>query len=293
VTEPVDTVKGIGTGIGRWVSDVGRSVVSDDPHQANVFSTAIGYAAAKRAFAYEYGVDPYTTYQPVQKRLGEIARAAVAGGLTPKVAFGLIKQPVGLVLRVSGTADSMKRLVRDKSPAELEDINEDKLKAMGVSDQVIRAFLKNPHLNPQETTLLVGELEAMKGVEGRDVFVAAASYADEDDVARFVRLKAQMMGQYHASVSPAERIIAVNGTPFLQRQDGVVIGLFPVDHMAWTARLYQKEAALAEAMKKIPGVTGRELWLTGTVEPSARKALESRGWAVKERVGEKLFSDQG
>jgi hypothetical protein len=119
VTEPVDTVKAIGSGISNWVSDIGDSIVSDDPNQAGVFSTAIGYAAAKRAFAYEYGINPYTDFQPVQDKLAEIARANVVGGLTPKIAFGLIKKPVGTVLSVTATADSMKKMARDKSPEEL------------------------------------------------------------------------------------------------------------------------------------------------------------------------------
>jgi len=55
VTEPVDTISDIGTGIGKWFSDIGRSIVSDDPHQENTLSTLVGYAAAKRKFAYEYG----------------------------------------------------------------------------------------------------------------------------------------------------------------------------------------------------------------------------------------------
>ena len=60
VTEPVETVKGAATGIGRWFSDMGRAIVSDDPDQDNVLKTAIGYSTVKRKFAYEYRIDPYT-----------------------------------------------------------------------------------------------------------------------------------------------------------------------------------------------------------------------------------------
>ncbi len=49
--DPADTVTGVVSGIGRWFSDIGRSVVSDDPYQENVLKTALGYAAAKRQFA--------------------------------------------------------------------------------------------------------------------------------------------------------------------------------------------------------------------------------------------------
>jgi len=160
----VDTISGIGTGIGRWFSDIGRSIVSDDPHQENTISTIVGNADAKRKFAYEYGIDPYTDYEPVQKTLAEIARDSVAGGLTPKVAFQAVKGTSGTVLSVTATSDTMRKLVRDKSPAELAKINKERLKAMGVQDNMAEAFLENPLFNPQETTLLVGELYSMNHV---------------------------------------------------------------------------------------------------------------------------------
>ena len=31
-------------------------------------------------------------------------------------------------------------------------------------------------------------------------------------------------------------------------------------------------------------MTGKQLWLEGRADPTARKALESRGWTVRERV---------
>ncbi len=288
VTEPIETAKGVATGVGRWFSDVGRSIVSDDPHQENVLKTAIGYAGMKRKYAYEYGIDPYTTYEPVQQRLSELARASVAGGLTPKIAFGFLKRPAATALRVTGTSDTMRKLVRDKSPAQLAKINEKKLYAMGIPDSVAEDFLKNPHYNPQETTLIVGELDRMQYVDGRENFVAAAAQATEYSVARFMRLRAQMMGNYHAKIKPAGRIVDVNGVPFLQRKDGLIVGLFPLDYVAWTPALMGKEKAAAIAVKNIKGMSGKELWAAGRVSPSARKALEAKGWKVKDSVRDKL-----
>jgi hypothetical protein len=288
VMEPVKTVSGVATGIGRWFSDVGRSVVSSDPHQENVLKTAIGYSAAKRKFAYEYRIDPYTKFEPVQKELGEIGRAAVAGGLTPKLAFGALKKPVSTVLRATGSADTMKKMVRDKSPAELENINEDKLKDMGVHKYIADKFLKNPHYNPQEKTLLVGELYRMSGVKNRKEFIAAASEADEESVARFMRIRAEMMADYNANILPAVKIVTVNGLPFLQRIDKVLVGLFPLDYVTWNERFVRKEMTVSRAIDTLLKVNGKELWISGTFDVSARKALESRGWKVKERVGDKL-----
>jgi hypothetical protein len=200
--------------------------------------TALGYASVKRKYAYEFGIDPYTSFEPVQKRLSEISQAAFAGGITTKVAFKMIDVPV---LSISAFADTMKKLVRDNSPAELEKINEAKLKAMGISESVIKHFLRNPHYNPQETTLLVGFLETMKAVKGRDNFVAAAAQANEESVARYMRLKAEMYAGYHAHVRPIKQIIEVSGSPTVQNKDGVLVILAPLDYIAWTGALFQKE----------------------------------------------------
>jgi hypothetical protein len=282
VKEPVKTVKGVATGIGRWFSDVGRSIKSDDPHQESVLKTVIGYAGAKRKFAHEYGIDPYTDFEPVQKMLGEIARAGVAGGMTTKMAFGAIKKPAGKLLKATGSAHQMKQLVRDKSPAQLEKINQGKLKAMGVSDSLSKNILSNPYYNPQEKTLMIGHLESMRGVRGREIFIRAASQVNEKSVARFMRLRAGMMADYNANISRVSRFVNINGTPLLQRKDGVVVGLFPLDHVSWTWDLYKKEKAASDSVVKVRGDTGKELWIDGRFDPVARKALESRGWKVRE-----------
>ena len=283
VTDPGDTVSGIASGVGSWFEDVGNAITSDDPHQEGALSAAVGYAGAKRKFAFEYGVNPYTRYEPVQDKLDKMARAAVVGGLTPKVAFGMIKKPVGTVLRVTGTADTMRKLVRDKSPAELSDINREKLKAMGVEDSLANDFLKNPYFDPQEETLLVGELETMKNVKDRKIFIKMAAVAPNYMIARFLRERAQMMAIYNEKVARVERIVAVQGIPLIQQKDGVIIILAPLDYVAWTKKLWLKEGGKGSAtFSKLPGFSGKEVWITGTFDPVASKALEIEGWKVKQ-----------
>ena len=291
VTHPVDTVSGIASGVGSWFQDIGNAITSDDPHQEGALSAAIGYAAAKRKFAYEYGINPYTRYEPVQDKLNKMARAAVIGGLTPKVAFALIKKPVGTVLKVTATADTMRQLVRDKSPAELDEINAKKLKAMGVEDSIAKDFLKNPYFDPQEETLLVGELEAMKNVKDRKNFIKMAAVAPDYRIARYLRERAQMTAIYHKKVTPVERIVAVQGVPLLQREDGVIVVLAPLDYVAWTKRLWLKESKGSETFNQLPGFSGKEVWITGSFDPVARKALEIQGWKVREDFASKFLTE--
>jgi hypothetical protein len=288
VTAPIETTTGVVTGIGRWFGDVGRSVTSDDPYQSGVLKTASGYASAKREFAYEFGVDPYSSYQPLQKALDEIAKAAGLGGLTVKVAFAAIPGGVGTVISASGTAEGMRALVRDKSPAELEKINAQKLKEIGIPESLAKVFLKNPNYSPQEKTSLVSELATMSRVKDRAAFITTASLANQETVAIFMRQRAQLMAFYSANKGPVDRFVEADGVPLLQTMQGVVVGIFPFDHVAWTSRLDVKEMAVSAAIKNMPGVRGKELWIGGTVDSEARKALEARGWVVQEKAENKL-----
>ena len=41
-------------------------------------------------------------------------------------------------------------------------------------------------------------------------------------------------------------------------------------------------------IRTIPGVTGGEIWVEGTISAAARKVLEGQNWVVKETAGEAL-----
>ena len=287
VTEPVETVKGVATGVGNWFTDVGRSITSDDPHQPGVLSTAVGYAPVKRAFAYDLGVDPYTDYEPLQDKLSEVARVAFAGGLTPRLAFAALQKAApttSMVLRVTSTANSMRELVRDKSPAELESINDEKLKAMGVPDDIRKEFLRNPAFNPQEETLLVGELDSMKNLSGRELIIATAAEITQPLIARLRRLQVQMMSQYVAAEKRPAHMVILSGSPFLLTHEGL-IGLAPLDHVAWTPELQRKVDAVQAALAGMAGTKGKRLLIEGDFTDAARQNLTALGWQLREKTG--------
>jgi hypothetical protein len=125
----------------------------------------------------------------------------------------------------------------------------------------------------------------MRNVSNRGEFIAAASFASEESVARFMRLRAQMMANYNARISPVSKIIDINGTPFLKTGKGVVVGLFPLDYVAWTGALYQKEKTVSDFIENVLHIKSKEFWVTGRIDSIARKALESRGWKLKTNAG--------
>ena len=144
VTAPVETTKGIVKGTGRFFSNVGRSITSSDPHQENVVGAALGYDATKRAYAFEFGIDPYTGYEPLANRLGTIAKSSVAGGLTVAVGMEVAvgtDSTFGMILFIASTAEGMRQLAADNPPGALQKINRKKLEALGIKEDLIKAYL--------------------------------------------------------------------------------------------------------------------------------------------------------
>lgn len=291
VEDPAGTVSAIGSGIGKFFSRVSDSITSDDPYKPGAVQSALGQAANKREFAYQFGVDPYTPYQPLQKILDSVAWTATGGSLTVKAAFSAIPGGAGTVVSLTGTADSLRSLIRDKTPMELQAINGQRLSAMGVSDSLSKVFLNNFSYDPSEQTLLVGELANMKGVKDRSMFIVAACNAQGETMAVFMRVMSQLMGLYNEKRGTVQRFVDADNLPLLQKKDGTVVAVLPLDYLAWTERFANKEKAVSEAIRKIPRVKGKEMFVVGSVNPQAKRALEARGWKVEDRFAEAIFRE--
>ena len=289
VTSPIQSSKDIVKGTGGFISNVGRSIFSRDPHQDNVLKVALGYDATKRKFAYEFLINPYSDYDPVVLRLGTISKAAVTGGILPRAAMVAIGGTVGTALGLSATAKSMKLLVRDNPPGALRKINKNKLIAMKVEPELIEIFLDNYNYDPETKTILVGELESMEGVQGRNFFIAAATLASEETSALLYRATAQMMAAYHRLVAPAVHIGTISGRPFLKNRDDMIVLPLPVDYIFWTETVAAKLQAFENGLTRIKDVKGKEMWISGKVEHNAGTQFANRGWKIIQDVNSKLI----
>ncbi len=76
--------------------------------------------------------------------------------------------------------------------------------------------------------------------------------------------------------------------PIAQRQDGVLIAAVPVDHLLWTSSIAARHSQNMQDVRKINTVAGGEIWLAGTISPTARKNLEAQNWVVQENKGRAL-----
>jgi hypothetical protein len=288
-TDPVGTVSDVAAGIGRFFSNVVRSVTSTDPYQPAAGEAILGQAAYKRQFAFQFGVDPYSSYAPLQTALDDLSWTATAGGLTVKAAVMAIPGLVGTVVGAVGTAQSLKALVSEKAPSQLEEINRGKLFGLGVPDYLVQRLLNNVSYDPQEMTLLVGAVADMVGVMTPAVYVRKAAGVHDESMALFMRVRAQLMDLYKEKYGSVAAFVDAGGSTFLATKRGKIIGIFPLDYVVWTARLARKEAEISRAIEALPGVTAKELWFTGKVDAAARSALEQRAWKVEDNIQGRLL----
>ena len=149
--------------------------------------------------------------------------------------------------------------------------------------------MRNPYYSLWEQTLLVGELAHMKGVRDRKIFIEAATAADEESVAVFQRGRVQLMSLYHEKTESVERFVDAAGVPLLLTKNRTIVGIFPFDHVAWTVRALLKEEAISVGLQNVEGVRGKELLVTGAINPHARKVFEDRGWRVEDRIEQRLL----
>jgi hypothetical protein len=283
VTAPVETSKGAVKGIGRWMGNIGRSVSSKDPHQENVLKVAVGHDAVKRGYSIEMGVDPYTDFEPYQKQLGLVARSATGGGLLMSMGMDAASagSTLGTVVTVASTA-SMKDILMDEPPSTLSRINRKKLEEMGIPKLNINALLKNYNYTPTEMTVMVEALRRMGDIKGREIFVTYATAAPDKVITRYVQQTAEMLANY-IEKNGTGNIVNMGNDAWLVTSSGKLIGAFPIDYLAWMTEIEAEEKLIPVSSTEY-GYKSRELLIEGQVDPAARKAMESRGWKIREGV---------
>lgn len=293
IDDPGGTLKDSARGLGGFLADVGYSIVSDDPSQENVAKTGLGHAAAMRSFAFELGVNPYTRYEPLRELMGEVSWAAVGGGLTVGAAFRAVRNTPGSVLTITKTANTGRVLVRDKSPRELHNRNEESLRGMGMSDSLIETLLDNYSFDPEAETRLVVALESMKGVEGREGALSRAALADSHNTADLMRDWMELIAAYHTDVQPIAGLAIVSTGIFPIDKDGRAHAVFPTDYVS-AAPNVQSHLEDVTGKVKAAGYTPGPMFVTGVVEPTMVSALEKMGWGpIRDRAGKTLRESAG
>ncbi len=315
VTEPVETVKGMGTGIGRFfertyratktgVQKIGDKVAEDEPVDevvsgagsklpgatsgnakessesdlaeasvkmaGNTVVNIFGYSEQRRQLAKQLHVDPYTTNIVLSEKLDEVAWAAFAGGLGVTAIKTVI--PAAMVLSATTTLTDW---VWDLPPGDLKVLNEKALLAMGVSQDSVDSFLRNPWYTHTLQGRLVHALVALEDVEDRPEVIGLALTVISEDQARFVTESAEMLGHYHTKGNQITRV-DITTTIIGQSKAGGIIIPAPLDYVSWTKKL-ETFTSRDDFKNK-----DRRILVRGRFSEIAKNELTQKNWLVTE-----------
>lgn len=273
------TVSGVTDAFGK----IGAGAANPGGDPDGLAASAIGVSTAKRQLAAKLDVDPYTDFKPLSDKLNDISTTMALGGLGPKAAFSLIGGGVGMALSYSSTADGVRDLVRDKTPAQLIEINTQRLRAMGVVDRTAHAFLANDFYTITDQTRLIEALRQLGNVGNRTVFVERAADANARDLAFFLVRRAEMIADFQKTSGGAiKQFVSANGFPVNILANGHATIIAPIDLLAWSPTPLQALAAVSSGLRADGKDKKIELRISGSATPAARVALNGMGWTVWE-----------
>jgi hypothetical protein len=294
VTHPVDTVKGIPAGVGRFFDRVSRDVKtgvqkvgdakeggdsgpspSDEVKEGATMAgqSVIGYDDARRRLSKYLGVDPYTRNQVLADKLDSTAWAVWGGEFGPDTVIGFV--PGGFAIKF--TRDWVSDLVWDMTPGDLRVRMETHLKSLGVAQDPIDRFLRQNSFTHTIRLALVDSLTTLGPGPGRPDIIDWALTAASETQARFMAGSVAILARHHQT-TPITRI-RVAGTVLGETADGAVVVPAAVDYVSWTERV----ASFADR-PDLTGAKARQLSLAGKLSPRTRQELLARKWTIEEGV---------
>jgi hypothetical protein len=277
VTAPGRTIGDTFKGVGNLFGSVDAAMSATDPHKEGVVASVTGGATARRKIAYDFAVDPNTSFPPLDAELTRLATANAIGETTTNAGLAFVTGGAGIAISVGGTSRTLRLALRDKTAAQLEKEGRQLLASMGVSPGAMDAFYANPNLSPTDKAIIVAELADLGAASGREIFIQGASNAQSIEMGFFYRRQAELIAAFNKKVSKVNGIARMGAAPMLQTNKGTV-SVLPVDYLYWSPPL---ESLVAGA--------GRgQIWITGRASERATAELATRGWTLQPKAGGRL-----
>jgi len=218
---PVDSVTGIGRGIGKLGGKIGGAFKKKEKGEKgdNFFSST------KRQIAKQLGVDVYSRNVTLQTRLDSMAKARMGGRGIVAVATFFV--PVGLivsaVMTVSNINTAADQLVDDNDRGDLFNLNKKALLDLGFSQEKVLRFLNHPYYTPRELTYLRFYLEKLKRVQGFQVLLDQATQAVSDIPADKILHEMQIAADSMGNAPRAMKLIVIPEGLILANEDKVAL----------------------------------------------------------------------
>ncbi len=287
VTRPVDTAKGIGSGLKRMGTNIGRRTKravdearDEDPELSeaekaargntatNVAYGVFGVSSAVRKWSQKVGVDPYTTNLTLKSALESIAKVDAAGSLTTKFVVPLPP--------LVGEAAVVGNLVWTTDPETLRKMNEERARALGVGPDAAKTFFLNNRLTLTMQTRVLAALHAVKPGNAADYIATITTAASEREAMFFIH-SVEMLLELHAK-TPVKAILTDSRALVAVTAAGEGVMLLPVDWLRETTSAVATMTEAAARTKTELGATSLRLETTATITPRAKAAFDRAGW---------------
>lgn len=292
IMNPIDTVTGLPSGVGRLFDRVGTGAgrlweAATDSSQSGMKRTGevaartgtltrdvLGYEQERRELAKRLGVDPYTSNPILAKKLDEIASVAFYGRVGVNTAIS-VAVPASMIITGVKTVDN---LVWDTPRGDLIVWVDTKLQEMKVPPEQAGLFTHNSALPLSLQVAVVENLSRLTEVSGRANVVGLLGSVVTESQARFLATAVRMLADYHEKKKPLT-VIAAPGLVIARDREGTLVLPAPVDYISWTERV----AAFAKNPEFL-AAPRHMLWITGKMSPRAKKELKATGWTVNEGI---------
>src|SRR6266481_2820557 len=289
ITKPGETLVGIPKGVGRLFSNATSAVTNKkDPTQESTTKELLLVGSFKRDYAARFEVDPYSSNPVLQAELDKIGKAAAYGSWTAAAAMIPIGGVASSVITATSLSKSFNNILANEPPSRIRVINEEKLKQMGIPDDLAKRYLDHPVYTPRQDLLLVDSLHRLGTATGRDAYLNAAMAAADEVEANFFVNMAQILRGYHETQGPVTGITMVGPLTVAQTKAGAAMIPFALDYGVWTANADKVSDGL-KTTYRAPGFNGNiEFWVTGTLSAKGKQELQARGFTVVEQVGGRI-----
>jgi hypothetical protein len=289
ITKPGETLSGIPKGVGRLFSNATSAITNKkDPSQESSAKEVLLVGSFKRDYAARFEVDPYSSNPVLQAELDKIGKAAAYGSWTASAAMIPIGGVASSVITATSLSKSFNNILATEPPSRIRVINEEKLKQMGISDDLAKRYLDHPVFTPRQDLIMVDSLHRLGTATGRDAYLNAAMAAADEVEANFFVNMAQILRGYHEKQGPITGITMVGPLTLAQTKSGAAMIPFALDYGVWTANADKVSEGL-KTTYRAPGFNGNfEFWVTGTLSPTGKRELQARGFTVVEQVGSRI-----
>ncbi|MBM3463530.1 MAG: hypothetical protein FJX76_15635 [Armatimonadetes bacterium] len=233
-----------------------------------------GQANTRRQLASQWGLDVYTTNPQIQQFLASIVQAQATGTKT-----GSMTAPAEVrAYDIPGTQDAdVLAALRDKTPGQLNSMNDGTLRSLGVDDATRSAFLTNPFFSPRHLTVICANLKKMKAVDGLENYLGSTLQDSTETEALFAMVQSGMIVKSN-SAAPLANVRRIERIPMCFNSAGNMYVFAPLEYLFVPT---QSQGAL-QTLKQAGGTGTKTIVITGTATADAKALLTQNGFSVVE-----------